>query len=140
MAINSRYFKSYKHFVGKEEQHERVEEGTEVINHFFSTEVGISKQFNNRFSMSVAIPVINNIRSSMYEHYGNASTNPNARRETQSFGIGDMRLAAYYWLFNPAKSAKGNIQMGLGVKFATGDYRYQDYFFQERQYQSTCSR
>ena len=65
----------------------------------------------------------------MYEHYGNSSTNPNARRKTQSFGIGDMRLAAYYWLLNPAKAAKGNIQMGLGVKFATGDYRYQDYFF-----------
>ncbi len=33
LSVNTRYFKSYKHFVGKEEQHERVENGTEVINH-----------------------------------------------------------------------------------------------------------
>src|SRR5687768_10934454 len=116
LALNSRYFKSYKHFVGTEEQHERVEGGTEVINLFFSTEVGISKQFNNRFSMAAYIPITNNVRSSMYEHYGNSSSNPNARRKTQSFGLGDIRLSAYYWLFNPAKAAKGNIQMGLGVK------------------------
>ena len=36
VSVNNRYFKSYKHFVGKEEQHERVEAGTEVINHFAS--------------------------------------------------------------------------------------------------------
>jgi len=43
VSVNNRYFKSYKHFVGKEEQHERVEAGTEVINHFASTEFGISR-------------------------------------------------------------------------------------------------
>ncbi len=32
LGINNRYFKSYKHFVGNEEQKERVERGTEVIN------------------------------------------------------------------------------------------------------------
>jgi len=28
VSVNNRYFKSYKHFVGKEEQHEREEAGT----------------------------------------------------------------------------------------------------------------
>src|SRR5205085_2475543 len=54
---------------------------------------------------------------------------PNARRKTRSFGIGDVRLAAYYWLAQPSKAAKGNVQLGLGVKLPTGDYRYQDYFY-----------
>jgi len=31
--FNTRYYKSYKHVVGKEEQKEREEEGTNVINH-----------------------------------------------------------------------------------------------------------
>jgi len=37
-------------------------------------------------------------------------------------------MAAYYWLLNPAKSSRANVQMGLGIKLPTGDYRYQDYF------------
>ena len=128
-ALNNRYFKSYKHFVGTVEQKERVENGTEVINHFFSTELGITRQFNDRWSLGFYAPIISNARSSMYEHYGNNSTSPNARRSTHSFGLGDVRLAAYYWLLDPMKAAKGNVQLGLGIKLPTGDYKYQDYFY-----------
>lgn len=127
-AINSRYFKSYKHFVGTEEQKERVEAGTEVINHSFSTELGLARQLSNRWSLAFYAPIISNVRSSMYEHYGNNSKNPNARRNTRSFGLGDVRLAAYYWLIDPAKMTKANVQIGAGIKLPTGDYRYQDYF------------
>ncbi|MGN6399276.1 MAG: hypothetical protein ACTHMD_02410 [Flavisolibacter sp.] len=129
LGINNRYFKSYKHFVGTDEQKQRVQNGTEVINHVFSTELGITRQFNNRWSFGFFAPVISNARSSMYEHYGNSSTSPEARRSTHSFGLGDVRFAAYYWLANPAKAAKANVQMGLGIKLPTGDYRYQDYFY-----------
>jgi hypothetical protein len=128
LGINSRYFKSYKHFVGTEEQKERVENGTEVINHFVSTEFALSKQLSSRWSLALFTPLISNARSSMYEHYGNTSKSPNARRSTHSFGLGDIRFAAYYWLADPATSSKANVQIGLGVKLPTGDYRYQDYF------------
>ncbi len=128
-SVNNRYFKSYKHFVGKEEQKERVEANTEVINQFFSTEFDIGKIFNDRWSMSLFIPLTSNARSSLYQHYGNSSTNGNARNSTHSFGIGDVRLAAYYWLLAPVKMTKANIQSGLGLKLPTGDYRYQDYFY-----------
>lgn len=128
LGINNRYFKSYKHFVGNEEQKERIENGTEVINKTFSTEFAITRKVNDRWSISLNVPIINNERSSMYEHYGNSSASQNARRTTNSFGLGDIRLAAYRWMFDPAKS-KGNIQLGLGLKLATGDYRYQDNFY-----------
>jgi hypothetical protein len=128
VSINNRYFKSYKHFVGKEEQHEREDAGTEVINHFASTEVGISRNLSNRWSLALYVPVISNARLSMYEHYGNASKSTNARRSTHSFSLGDARMAAYYWLLDPAKSSRANVQVGLGIKLPTGDYRYQDYF------------
>ena len=128
-GLNNRYFKSYKHFVGTEEQKEREENHTNVINHFFSTDLGITRVFNNRWSFGLFVPVISNARSSLYEHYGNNSESPNARNSTHSFGLGDIRFAAYYWLLDPAKSAKGNIQMGLGLKLPTGDYKYQDYFY-----------
>lgn len=127
--FNTRYFKSYKHFVGKEEQHERVENGTEVINHSLNWDFTFTKALSNRWSVAFTLPLISNVRSSMYEHYGNNnSSKPGARRKTESFGIGDIRIAAYRWLLNPEKSHHANIQLGLGIKLPTGDYQYQDYF------------
>ena len=128
-SVNTRYFKSYKHFVGKEEQKERVENGTEVINYNFSTELGLNHKLSERWSFGLFVPVINNIRSSLYEHYGNTSKNPNARNKTYSFGLGDIRVTAFYWLLDPSKATKGNVQLGAGLKLPTGDYRYQDYFY-----------
>ena len=78
----------------------------------------------------VNVPVISNARSSLYEHGLINGTNKfNERHSTHSFGIGDMRIAAYRWLFNPKKSTRGNIQLGLGLKLPTGDYDYQDYWY-----------
>jgi hypothetical protein len=125
---NVRYFKSFRHFSGSEEQKHRVEEGTEVINHNVSIDLTLTRILNNRWSIAFNLPVISNARSSMYEHYGNTSKSPNARQSTHSFGVGDVRFSAYYWLIDPAKQPKGNIQAGLGIKLPTGDYRYQDYF------------
>lgn len=129
LGINTRYFKSYKHFVGTQEQHERVEQGTEVVNHSFSTEVNLQHQVSSRWSVGLFVPLVSNVRSSMYEHYGNTSKSVNARRDTRSFGLGDIRIAAYYWVIDPAKMSKANIQLGAGIKLPTGDYRYQDYFW-----------
>ncbi len=126
--FNNRYYRSYKHFVGKEEQHEREEEGTNVINYSFAWDFTFAKALNNRWSLAFNVPILSNVRSSMYEHYGNNSDKPEARRNTESFGIGDVRLTAYRWLFNPEKSHRGNLQAGLGIKLATGDYRYEDDF------------
>lgn len=128
LNFNTRYFKSYKHFVGTEEQHERTEAGTEVINHSLSWDFTLTKNLNKYWSFSLNLPLISNVRSSMYEHYGNNSTSPNARNNTRSFGIGDIRLSAYRWMFDPATSHKGNLQVGLGIKLPTGDFEYQDFF------------
>jgi hypothetical protein len=122
IAWNNRYFKSYKHFVGTEEQKQRVDEGTNVINHVFSTELSLVRQFNQRWSFAIYTPIISNARSSLYEHDGKH------RYSTHSFGVGDIRFAGYYWLVNPTKMSKANVQLGLGIKLPTGDYKYQDYF------------
>ncbi len=122
-TVNTRYFRSYKHFVGTNEQKQRVANGTEVINHTFSTDLGLTKVFNKKMSMSVYVPLISNTRSSLYEHGGAA------RHITSSFGLGDIRVAGYAWLTDPAKYNRLNIQAGLGIKFATGDYRYMDRFY-----------
>jgi len=122
VGINNRYFKSYKHFVGTEEQKERVEKGTEVINHSYTLDILVTRNINARWSFTFDLPVISNARSSLYEHDGKS------RYSTHSFGLGDVRVTGYGWIIDPSKMPKGNLQVGLGLKFPTGDYRYQDFF------------
>ena len=78
--------------------------------------------------MGINLPIISNARSSLYEHAGNAA-GPASRKSTHSFGIGDARFAFYYWMMKPKEKQKWNLQLGMGIKLPTGDYRYQDYFY-----------
>lgn len=125
-----RYFKSFRHFKGKEEQKERLEQHTDVRNYSHSLDLSITRILNHRWSLSLNVPILANRRSSLYEHgLVNGTYIKQERRFTESFGLGDMRFSAYYWLLDPMKSIKGNIQLGAGIKFATGDYNYQDYWY-----------
>jgi hypothetical protein len=125
--LGYRYFRSFRHFKGDEEQKERLEKGTEVINYATALDISLIRNINTRWSVALNVPVLNNTRSSMYEHGGN-NGGKEARHSTKSFGIGDIRLSGYYWVLDPLKSTRFNVQVGLGLKLATGDYRYQDYF------------
>ncbi len=109
-----RYFRSFRHFVGREEQKERLEKNTEVINWQHSLDLALVRHFNNRWSLAMNLPILSNARSSLYEHGGNSAKN--ARHKTHSFGIGDIRFTGYYWILDPAISPNGNIQIGLGIK------------------------
>ena len=125
MNLTNRYFRSYKHFVGTAEQKQRVEEGSNVINHAYELDITATRTFNSRWSIAMTLPVMSYGRSSLYEHDGKT------RHSTHSFGIGDARFSAYRWMFDPAKSHKGNVQLGLGIKLPTGNYNYQDYFYKK---------
>lgn len=125
-----RYFKSFRHFSGTTENKERLAQHTEVINHTTIFDFTLTRIMNDRWSFMIAVPIINNGRSSLYEHgLVNGAYIKRERHSMHSFGIGDIRLAAYYWLLDPAKNKKGNIQAGLGIKLPTGDYDYKDYWY-----------
>ena len=125
LNINNRYFKSYKHFVGTEEQKQRVKNGTQVINHSYEMDITATRTLNSRWSLAFTLPIMDFARSSLYEHDGLT------RHSTHSFGIGDVRFSAYRWMFNPKTSHKGNVQLGLGIKLPTGNYNYMDYFYKK---------
>jgi len=116
---NDRYYKSFRHFVGKQEQFQRIALHNNVINKVVSEDNTFTRVFNSRWSLTLDLPFIDNSRSQVSN---------GTRFSTHSFGIADVNVTGYYWLFNPAKATKGNIQVGLGVKFATGASDYQDYF------------
>ncbi|HVV03191.1 MAG TPA: hypothetical protein VHC96_03170 [Puia sp.] len=122
LSVNNRYFKSFRHFIGTDEQKQRMAQQTEVINHQYTTDVTIYRLINPRWSIMLDMPIEANTRSSLYEHANLG------RFQTHSFGVGDMRLAVYSWLLDPVKMPKGNVQIGLGIKLPTGAYNYQDYF------------
>jgi hypothetical protein len=118
-----RYFRSYKHFKGTQEQKQRQVIGNEVINHQSAIDLNLTRNFNQYWSISVGVPYLINIRSSLYEHGGKE------RHNSYSHGFGDMRVIANRWLFNSHTSHKGNIQVGLGIKLPTGSYNYMSHFY-----------
>lgn len=119
---NTRYYKSFRHFVGKQEQYQRIDVmHNNVINKVVTQDFGFTRIFNDRWSIALDIPYADNSRSQVQKGNG-------TRFSTHTFGLGDIRVTGYYWLLNPAKVHQGNIQVGLGAKFASGAYNSQDYF------------
>jgi len=122
LNISNRYFNSFRHYVGDVQQKQRLQQHTEVINHVNTVNFSISRNLSKRLSLSVGFPILATSRSQR------ANFGDRDRYQTHSFGIGDMNITVYRWMFDPATSHKGNLQLGLGLKLPTGDYKYQDYF------------
>jgi len=122
-----RYFKSFRHFRGDHEEANRVEDGTEVINHSHFLDLSLSYGITDRLYANILIPYVWHTRSSLYEHGGNGLGD---RRETSSLGVGDFRVGVGYWLFEPGKKSF-NYSLGLGLKLPTGKYDYTDTFYNQ---------
>ncbi len=123
LGMNYRYFKSFRHFRGTEEEPDRVANETEVVNHQHAWDVTINYGITNRLYAGITIPTVINTRSSLYEH------GRSERNITYSRGLADIRLGLGYWLFNPEVSANGNIALGMGLKLPTGNYNASDIFY-----------
>jgi hypothetical protein len=130
LSTSARYFKSFRHFSGTVENKDRLVQGTEVINRSATVDLALTRIFNDRWSLTIDAPILSNARSSLYEHgLVNGVYVKKERHSMHSFGIGDVRLSVYRWMFDPARYTKGNIQLGLGIKLPTGDYDYKDYWY-----------
>lgn len=123
LGMNYRYFKSFRHFKGTEEEPDRVSNNTEVINYSHSWDFSINYGLTDRLYAGVTIPTVLNERSSLYEH------GRTERNKTFSRGIGDIRLGMGYWLFDPKTHLNGNLALGLGLKLPTGNYSATDLFY-----------
>jgi hypothetical protein len=124
-TVSHRWFKSDRHFVGKEEQTHRQANGTEVINDSHFIDLIGTYAFTPQLSANLVVPFVVHYRSSLYEHKGNAS---GERYATRSSGLADMRAGINYWVIDPEKYKKGNIGFGIGIKAPTGDYEDTDIF------------
>src|SRR5579863_2563405 len=123
LSVNNRYYKSFRHYVGDVYQKERAVLGNEVINNAFTTDLAIYRILNPRWTLMLDVPISANSRSQCY-----LQNSVYHRFATHSFGVGDIRVVVYRWILDPVKMPKGNVQVGLGIKFPTGNDNVQDYF------------
>lgn len=120
-----RWFKSDRHFIGDDEQPQRKEQGTQVINNSNFYDFTATYAWTKRLNLSLTIPFVHHDRSSLYEHLGNAS---GQRFHTQSSGLADMRGSFAWWIRNPDTAHRWNVSFGLGLKAPTGSYNARDTF------------
>ena len=123
LGMNYRYFKSFRHFKGTEEEPDRVANNTEVINYAHSWDFILNYGITDRLFASIILPVVLNERSSLYEH------GREERNKTFSRGLADVRIGMGYWLFEPGTDQMRNISLGLGLKLPTGNYNASDIFY-----------
>lgn len=120
-----RYFKSHRHFVGKEEQVHRETEQSEVINWMRVLDFGATYSFSERFSLTVDVPLVFADRSNPIR---DANREVIDRFQTNAYGFGDVSVTARGWVLDPNKHPDYNIGVGLGVKLPTGDSGATDTF------------
>jgi hypothetical protein len=135
IGTSYRYFHSWRHFVGTEEQHERQttggghdangkERGNAVNIYSHSIDLNISYAFSNRFQLNVSIPYVHNERSQVLR----TTTTPRdtVRYSVFAQGLGDIRVSGNYWVFDPEKAHMGNLMFGLGIKTNSGNHSVKD--------------
>jgi hypothetical protein len=145
-AVSHRWQYSDRHFIGDEEQTQRLKEGSEVINDVHLVDISVSYAISKRFTATLAIPFqfatrSQAVRDNRRDAAGNL-INPSPfpapdgtvggavvdRYETSAYGLSDIRLLVTAWLLDPEKNKKQNVSVGLGVLFPTGDKDAKDTF------------
>ncbi len=135
MGVGYRYFHSFRHFVGTEEQPDRQttggghdangnELGNAVNIYSHAVDFNFSYGISNRLQLNATIPYVNNERSQVLRQ---TSPEPDTfRYSVFADGIGDFRLGLNYWVFEPSTAHDGNLMVGLGIKLPTGNFAATD--------------
>ena len=135
VGLNYRYFHSWRHFVGTEEQKQRQntnggigldgkDRGNAVNIYSHAIDLNFSYAISNRLQVNATLPYVNNERSQVLRQ--SAPVKDTFRYSLYAKGLGDIRISAGYWIFDPAKATKGNLMFGLGFKLPTGSHSETD--------------
>lgn len=133
-AVSHRWQYSDRHFVGDEEQEVRQQEGSEVINNLHLVDINLAYAITKRFTATLSIPFSFATRRGRIEDESQTNQFGNERilgyYWTEANGLGDIKLLGTGWVFDPEQSKKGNVSIGLGVKFPTGEKDATDEFLE----------
>lgn len=126
VGANYRYFHSWRHYVGTEEQPQRQELGNAVNIYSHAIDLNVSYGISNRVQLNITLPYVSNERSQTLTLTKDAATKALTRYSVFAKGLADVRFGANYWIINPDKAKKGNLMIGAGIKLATGSYTETD--------------
>jgi hypothetical protein len=107
--------------IGTESHNEKAPFGKPVSLHIHSFDTTATYGISPRVSISGTLPFLHGSHSRFYAD-GN-------RHEVTSGGLSDINATGRTWLWAPASHADGNIQVGLGVKAATGKHDVEDTYY-----------
>ena len=122
MNINNRYFHATQAFKGKDNV-TPADPSNRLSIYEYTMNLELSRMMTKGWELAIDLPISSNTIVSKAEHASGE------RHSTSDFGLGDIRFTVYKWLLNVDKPRKGNIQLGLGLKFPTGNYHLMDYFY-----------
>ncbi len=120
LDINNRYFQASQVYSLKNPQ---PWDGLTI--HEFTTNFEVSRIPEKGWTIALDVPVSTNSISSIIEHRSGF------RHTTSAYGLGDIRFTVYKWLFHGDNAQRGNIQVGAGIKFPTGNDHVEDYFYDD---------
>ena len=123
-SVSYRFLHSFREFHGDTELPYPTDPSLYANTHVHGFDLSASYQITNRLSVTLELPFQYADRTSYYEH------DFVHRFTTSAAGVGDLRLIGNCWLFDPEKHHSGNINLGIGVKFPTGDDEVTDVFHQ----------
>ncbi|OAZ03519.1 hypothetical protein FLB_23080 [Flavobacterium succinicans] len=135
VGTNYRYFHSWRHFVGKEEQLERQttggghdangkELGNAVNIYSHAIDLNFSYGLTNRIQLNATIPYVHNERSQVLRQ--TTPIKDTLRYSVYADGLADVRLSANFWALDPTKVTKGNVMIGIGIKLNNGSHDRRD--------------
>ena len=124
--VNTRYSEFHKTYESSDEV--EVPPENQPYSNTFILDFAVTRFYDRGWSVTVDIPIMSGMRETWQEHGG--INGDKVKHRTNSFGISDIRIAGYKWLFDVTEVHRGNIQLGLGLKLPTGDYKYQDFFYE----------
>ena len=130
IGTSYRYFHSWRHFVGTVEQPQRETLGNAVNIYSHALDLNVSYGLSDRLQINATLPYVSNERSQTLTLAtavaGADGVKPLTRYSVYAKGIADVRMSLNYWLINPAKTTKGNVMIGAGIKLKTGSYTAMD--------------
>lgn len=126
-AVSYRWQRSDRHFIGSDEQEQREEEGSQVINNIHVVDLSVGYAITKRFTATLSVPFQFATRSQVVRS-NDVNRTILTRFHTEANGLSDMKLLGTAWLLDPTHNKKQNVSVGLGVKLPTGEKDAKDTF------------
>lgn len=147
-SIGYRWLHSDRQYVGSDYQEQVTAQNRQFINDLNNVDLGLTYSINPRWSVSLTVPWVDNSRSSPIR--GGDGT-VIGRSEVSASGMGDIRVSANYWLWDPSAhpaseapeptgkgkapiahapqpgGRRGNVRVSIGVDMPTGEKDARDY-------------